>query len=249
MLPWVPEGFFFRSEAAIVSGEAAIVIHAREKKNPLDAAVTSLTSMRFSFELACWLVFVRSARSFRVITIKHWISLVKPLQSTAGAMETGFLARRNNKQAIWLSSVRIGYRIYRNIRVKTCTRRGLASLRQAGRCVCGTADWMREIFNLPTRAQSLWIFTRSRFWISQGCNFSCCLSVKRSRTFKGSLHICLFAHWPGHSWTRRTFMTPFNDRSFAFLHLAIIFAVSRIVAPRADLSITKNKQIPQKPVW
>ena len=46
-VPWVPEGFFFRSEAAIVSGEAAIVIHAREKKNPLDAAVTSLTSMRF----------------------------------------------------------------------------------------------------------------------------------------------------------------------------------------------------------
>ena len=39
--------FFLRSEAAIVSGEAAIVIHAREKKNPLDAAVTSLTSMRF----------------------------------------------------------------------------------------------------------------------------------------------------------------------------------------------------------
>ena len=39
--------FFFRSEAAIVSGEAAIVILAREeKKNPLDAAVTSLTSMR-----------------------------------------------------------------------------------------------------------------------------------------------------------------------------------------------------------
>ena len=33
-LPWVPEGFFFRSEAAIVSGEAAIVIHAREKKKP-----------------------------------------------------------------------------------------------------------------------------------------------------------------------------------------------------------------------
>ena len=30
-LPWVPEGFFFRSEAATVSGEAAIVIHAREK--------------------------------------------------------------------------------------------------------------------------------------------------------------------------------------------------------------------------
>ena len=34
-LPWVPEGFFFRSEAAIVSGEAAIVIHAREKKKTL----------------------------------------------------------------------------------------------------------------------------------------------------------------------------------------------------------------------
>ena len=32
-LPWVPESvFFFRSEAATVSGEAAIVIHAREKK-------------------------------------------------------------------------------------------------------------------------------------------------------------------------------------------------------------------------
>ena len=39
--------FFFRSEAAIVSGEAAIVILPREKKNPLDAAVTNLTSMRF----------------------------------------------------------------------------------------------------------------------------------------------------------------------------------------------------------
>ena len=39
-------GFFFRSEAAIVSGEAAIVILPREK-NPLDAAVTNLTSMRF----------------------------------------------------------------------------------------------------------------------------------------------------------------------------------------------------------
>ena len=41
---------------------------------------------------------------------------------------------------------------------------------------------------------------------------------------------------------RRTFMTPFNDRSFAFLHLAIICAVSRIVAPRADLSITKTNR-------
>ena len=30
----MPEGFFFRSEAAIVSGEAAIVILAREKKKP-----------------------------------------------------------------------------------------------------------------------------------------------------------------------------------------------------------------------
>ena len=39
----MPEGVFFRSEAAIVSGEAAIVIHAREKKkHPLDAAVTSI---------------------------------------------------------------------------------------------------------------------------------------------------------------------------------------------------------------
>ena len=51
-LPWVPEGFFFRSEATIVSGKAAIVILAREKKkNPLDAAVTSLTSMPICFEL------------------------------------------------------------------------------------------------------------------------------------------------------------------------------------------------------
>ena len=25
----------------------------------------------------------------------------------------------------------------------------LASLRQAWRCACGAADWMREIFNLP----------------------------------------------------------------------------------------------------
>ena len=29
-LPWVPEGFFFRSEAAIVSGEAAIIILPRD---------------------------------------------------------------------------------------------------------------------------------------------------------------------------------------------------------------------------
>ena len=34
-LPWVPEGFFFHSEAAIVSGEAAIVILPREKKKTL----------------------------------------------------------------------------------------------------------------------------------------------------------------------------------------------------------------------
>ena len=34
-LPWVPEGFFFRSEATIVSGEAAIVILAREEKKTL----------------------------------------------------------------------------------------------------------------------------------------------------------------------------------------------------------------------
>ena len=134
--------FFFCSEAAIVSGEAAIVLHAREKKKTL------------------W-------------TLNHY-------KAPQEQWKPVFLARRNNKQALWRSSVRIGYRIYRNIRVKTCTRRGLASLRQAGRCVCGTADWMREIFNLPTRAQSLWIFTRSRFWISQGCNFSCCLSVKCS---------------------------------------------------------------------
>ena len=31
-LPWVPEGFFVRSEAEIVSGEAAIEILARKKK-------------------------------------------------------------------------------------------------------------------------------------------------------------------------------------------------------------------------
>ena len=30
LVPWVPEGFFFRSEAAIVSSEAAIVILARD---------------------------------------------------------------------------------------------------------------------------------------------------------------------------------------------------------------------------
>ena len=34
--------------------------------------------------------------------------------------------------------------------VKTCSRRNLALLRQVGRCVCGAADWMQEIFNLPT---------------------------------------------------------------------------------------------------
>ena len=45
IVPWVPEGFF-RSEAAIVSGEAASPAK-REKKTPLDAAVTNLTSMRF----------------------------------------------------------------------------------------------------------------------------------------------------------------------------------------------------------
>ena len=39
--------FFFRSEAAVVSGEAAIVILPREKKNPLEAVLTNLTSMRF----------------------------------------------------------------------------------------------------------------------------------------------------------------------------------------------------------
>ena len=44
-LPCVPEGFF-RSEAAIVSGEAADPAK-REKKNPPEAAVTNLTSMRF----------------------------------------------------------------------------------------------------------------------------------------------------------------------------------------------------------
>ena len=43
-------GFFFRSEAAIVSGEAANPAK-REKKNPLDAAVTNLTSMRTCFNL------------------------------------------------------------------------------------------------------------------------------------------------------------------------------------------------------
>ena len=32
-IPWVPEGCFFRSEAAIVSGEAAIEILTRAKKN------------------------------------------------------------------------------------------------------------------------------------------------------------------------------------------------------------------------
>ena len=49
-IPWVPEGFFFRGEAAIVSGEAADPAK-REKKNPLDAAVTNLTSMRTCFNL------------------------------------------------------------------------------------------------------------------------------------------------------------------------------------------------------
>ena len=36
---------------AIVNATAAIEILAREKNNPLDAAVTSLTSMRTSFKL------------------------------------------------------------------------------------------------------------------------------------------------------------------------------------------------------
>ena len=36
LIPWVPEGFFFRSKAAIVSGEASIEIAAPSlrKKNP-----------------------------------------------------------------------------------------------------------------------------------------------------------------------------------------------------------------------
>ena len=33
-IPWVPKVFFFCSEAAIVSGEAAIMILVRERKNP-----------------------------------------------------------------------------------------------------------------------------------------------------------------------------------------------------------------------
>ena len=49
------------------------------------------------------------------------------------------------------------------------------------------------------------------------------------------------------SW--RTFMMLFKHKSFSFLHLVIICAVSRIVVPHADLSIKKNKQIPEKPVW
>ena len=32
VVPWVPEGFFFRSETAIVSGEAAIEILARNPR-------------------------------------------------------------------------------------------------------------------------------------------------------------------------------------------------------------------------
>ena len=44
LAPWVPEVFFFRSEAAT---SRDFVILPREEKNPLDAAVTNLTSMRF----------------------------------------------------------------------------------------------------------------------------------------------------------------------------------------------------------
>ena len=45
----MPEGFFFRNEAAILSGKAANP--AKREKNPLDAAVTNLTSMRTCFNL------------------------------------------------------------------------------------------------------------------------------------------------------------------------------------------------------
>ena len=50
-IAWVPEGFLIRSEAAIVSGEAAIEILREREKKPLDAALTNLISMaRFILE-------------------------------------------------------------------------------------------------------------------------------------------------------------------------------------------------------
>ena len=61
-------GFFSPSEAAIVSSKDAIVILPREK-NPLDTAVTNLTSVRTCFNLSRLLVFVLSAKSFRMMMI------------------------------------------------------------------------------------------------------------------------------------------------------------------------------------
>ena len=76
--------FFFVAKLRLWAARPRSWSWREREKTPLDAAVTSLTSMRICFELGRWLVFVRSARSFRVITIKHWISLVKGTQSALG---------------------------------------------------------------------------------------------------------------------------------------------------------------------
>ena len=46
---------------------------------------------------------------------------------------------------------------FRDFRIETCSGRGLTSLYQGG-CVCGPANWMRQIFDISACAKSLFIF-------------------------------------------------------------------------------------------
>ena len=46
--------------------------------------------------------------------------------------------------------------------VETCPGRRLAPVHQAKKCVCGACNWMREVFDLSNRFESMCIFTRSR---------------------------------------------------------------------------------------
>ena len=70
----------------------------------------------------------------------------------------GFLARRNNKQGDPGSSGEFE-RAFRGAVPAEYTLNTrfseTSSLCQAGRCIYGAADWMREIYDLPARAQSL----------------------------------------------------------------------------------------------
>ena len=143
----MPEAFFFFSKEAKRSektGEGR-----SEKKKPLVAAGTNLTSMCTYFEIDCWLVST-------IYLGCHW------LNSSPRSKPVFLVAGRSCKQRKWqrfrvrvlsCSTIRVEYWIYKYSGTESCSRRSPTKHYQAGRCVSGSTKRMWEIFDISTCAE------------------------------------------------------------------------------------------------